>query len=186
MNSLSSKIESLLFITNQPLSFKRLAELIGEQKDDVVEAVESLIVDYNAKNRGVQIQKVGDKIQMVTAGENAKLVKDFIKEETTGELTRAALETLTIVAYRGPITRAELEQIRGVNCSVILRHLLIRGLVESVENKKKMMVTYNVTFDFLRFLGLNQQSELPDYEKLNSSESLARMLDVAKQPQSTS
>ena len=124
-------------------------------------------------------------VQMVTAGYNAKLVKDFIKEETTGELTRAALETLTIVAYRGPITRAELEQIRGVNCAVILRHLLIRGLVESIENKKKMQTTYNVTFDFLRFLGLNQQSELPDYDKLNSSESLQRMLEAAKQSATT-
>ena len=181
MNTLSSKIESLLFITNQPLSFKRLAELVKAEKDEVASAVEELMAEYNSKSRGVQIQKIGDKVQMVTVGDNAKLVKDFIKEETTGELTRAALETLTIVAYRGPITRAELEQIRGVNCAVILRHLLIRGLVESIENKKKMQTTYNVTFDFLRFLGMNQPSELPDYEKLNSSESLQRMLEAAKQ-----
>ena len=91
MNTLSSKIESLLFITNQPLSFKRLAELVKAEKDEVASAVEELMAEYNSKSRGVQIQKIGDKVQMVTVGDNAKLVKDFIKEETTGELTRAAL-----------------------------------------------------------------------------------------------
>src|SRR3989338_3080090 len=109
---------------------------------------------------------------MVTSAENSQLVQDYIKEETTGELSRAALETLTIIAYRGPVSRAELEQIRGVNCAIILRHLLIRGLVEADQDRKKMQLVYNITFDFLKFLGLNQQSDLPDYAKLNSSESL--------------
>src|SRR3989338_425576 len=181
MSSLKSKIESLLFISSQPLSVKKLVNSTKADKDKVEAAIKELMTNYNKEDRGVQVQKIGDKIQMVTSSDNAKLVKDFIKEETTGELTRPSLETLTIVAYRGPITRAELEQIRGVNCAIILRNLLIRGLVESIENKKKMQTTYNVTFDFLRFLGMNQPSELPDYEKLNSSESLQRMLEAAKQ-----
>ncbi len=176
MPSLKSKIESLLFVSNQPFTVKRLADLTKSEKDKVEAAVKELISDYNQPEKGTQIQKIGDKIQMVTAPDNTKLVKDFIKEETTGELTRPALEALTIIAYRGPISRAELEQIRGVNCAIILRNLLIRGLVASQEDKKKMQTVYNITFDFLQFLGINEQSQLPDYEKLNSSESLEKIL----------
>lgn len=180
MSSLKSKIESLLFISNQPFTIKRLVNLTNAEKEKVEQAVKELMAGYNQEDKGVQLQKIGDQIQLVTTAENAKLVKDFIKEETTGELTRPALETLTIIAYRGPISRAELEQIRGVNCAIILRNLLIRGLVESQEDKKKMQTLYNITFDFLKFLGLNEQSQLPDYEKLNSDKSLERILSPEK------
>jgi len=177
MSNLKSKIESLLFITNQPLSVKRLVVLTKAEKNKVEEAIKELMADYNQPAKGISLQKIGDQIQLVTSGDNSKLVKDFIKEETTGELSRAALETLTIIAYRGPVSRAELEQIRGVNCAIILRHLLIRGLVEADQDRKKMQLVYNITFDFLKFLGLNQQSDLPDYAKLNSSESLEKIVN---------
>ena len=179
MSSLKSKIESLLFISSQPLSVKKLVNSTKADKDKVEAAIKELMTNYNKEDRGVQVQKIGDKIQMVTSSDNAKLVKDFIKEETTGELTRPSLETLTIVAYRGPITRAELEQIRGVNCAIILRNLMIRGLDESKQDAKKMQTVYNITFDFLKFLGLNQQSELPNYQVLNSSESLEKIIRQA-------
>jgi segregation and condensation protein B len=177
MANLPAKIESLLFISNQPLSIKRLADLTGEDKNKVESAVKDLILQYNQAGRGINIQKIGEQILMVTTADNAGLVNDFIKSETTGELTRPALETLTIIAYRGPVSRAEIEQIRGVNCAIILRHLLIRGLIESSEDKKKMQTVYNITFDFLKFLGLKEQSELPEYEKLNANESLEKVLN---------
>ena len=184
MSNLKSKIESLLFISNQPFTVKRLATLTGSDKDKVEQAVAELAAEYNLEGRGVNIARIEDKVQMISSAESSKLVADFIKEETTGELSRAALETLTIVAYRGPIARAELEQIRGVNCSVILRNLQIRGLVESREDKQKMQSVYNITFDFLKFLGLSQQSDLPDYEKLNSSAALEKVLEsVAAEPE---
>ena len=175
--SLKSKIESLLFISNQPFTLKKLVSITKTDKDKVEAAIKELSVEYNNDGRGMAIQKIGAKVQMVTAADNARLVKDFIKEQTTGELSKAALETLTVVAYRGPISKAELEQIRGVNCSVILRNLLIRGLVESKEDNKKMQMSYNITFDFLKFLGLNDQTELPDFEKLNSSEILDEIVN---------
>ncbi len=177
MSNLKSKIESLLFINNQPFKIKKFADLLKADKKEVEAAIETLMQEYNQEGRGVQIQKINDEYQMVTSPDNAKVVKDFIKEEVTGELSRAALETLTIVAYRGPITRPEIEQIRGVNCAVILRNLLMRGLVESKEDKKKMQVSYNITFDFLKFLGLNEQNQLPDYASLNSNESIERVLN---------
>ncbi|MAF14345.1 MAG: SMC-Scp complex subunit ScpB [Parcubacteria group bacterium] len=173
---LKSKIESLLFISNQPFTIKKLVSLTKSDKDKVTAAIKELSNDYNKEGRGMAIQKIGDKVQMVTSADNAKLVKDYIKEQTTGELSKAALETLTVIAYRGPISKAELEQVRGVNCGVILRNLLIRGLIESKEDKKKMQTSYNITFDFLKFLGLNDQTELPDFEKLNSNEILENIL----------
>jgi len=182
MPNLKSKIESLLFISNQPFTIRQLVNLIKEDKKKVEEAVAGLMADYQEANKGVIIQKIEDKIQMATAPDNAKLIKDFLKQETTGELSRPALETLTIIAYRGPIAKADIEQIRGVNCSIILRNLLIRGLVESKEDKKNMTTSYNITMDFLRHLGLSQQSELPDYEKLNSSDSINKVLNPEEVP----
>jgi segregation and condensation protein B len=182
MPTLKSKIESLLLVSNQPLSFKQLAKLTKSETIKVKEATKELANEYNnRKDSGIQILKDNKQIQLVTSPENAKLVADFIKDETTGELTPASLETLTIIAYRGPITKAELEQIRGVNCSIILRNLIMRGLVESIEDKKKMEIYYNITLDFMKFLGIADVRQLPDYEKLNKSETLDGILSQVEE-----
>lgn len=175
--SLQSHIESLLFISNYPLSIKRLSDLTGEKSEMVEKAIHELCLYYSSKEHsGIIITRIGDKVQMATTPSNAKVVQKFIKEETEGELTKASLETLTIIAYRGPVYRAEIEQIRGVNCSIILRNLLIRGLIESREDTKKMQTMYNISFDFLRFLGISNSKELPNFETLNSAENLQKIL----------
>ncbi len=175
MPSLKSQIESVLFISNQPVSFKRLSEVISVPVRQIEEAVTQLVADYAVSEHGMLIQRNEHSAQMVTAPDNAALVAAFIKEETTGELSRASLETLTIIAYRGPITRAELEQIRGVNCAVIVRNLLMRGLIEATEDKQKMQTTYAVTLDFLKFLGAAEVSDLPDYQVLHTHESIEKV-----------
>ena len=171
------QIESLLFISGRPMSINKLTEILRKDKKEVVAAAEELMQDYDAGERGVRIQKVGSSYQMATDSGNTGLVKDFVKAELTGELTKPSLETLTIIAYRGPITKAELEQIRGVNCSLIIRNLLIKGLIDQNEDKDKMATVYTITFDFLRFLGLNKVEELPEYKKLNSDENLKKLLE---------
>jgi segregation and condensation protein B len=176
---LSSKIESLLFVANRPLTVKRLMEVCEASKEDVTKAVEELAAAYNANGRGVRILRNGNDVQMSTSPDNARLVQDFLKDETTGELTKPSLETLTIIAYRGPISKAELEQIRGVNCSLILRNLLMRGLAEVQGEAGDPMATYRVTMDFLRFLGVSAVEELPDYDKLRSHENVVRVLEMA-------
>lgn len=173
MSTLKSKIESLLFISPKPLSFKKIAELTQKEVKEVEEIVRGLITEYS--DRGMEIKRIGDKVQMMTSGDNHRLVQDFIKDEVTGELTRPSLEALTVIAYRGQISKPELELIRGVNCSLIIRNLLIRGLIEEIETKERGIL-YNVTFDFLKFLGINQVSDLPDYDKLNSDDNLKRLL----------
>ncbi len=177
---LTAKIESILFVAARPLSLKKLAEVCGASKEEVSAAVQEIIAAYNTEARGVRILHNGDDIQMATAPEASKMVQDFLKDETTGELTKPSLETLTIIAYRGPITKPELEQIRGVNCSLILRNLMMRGLVEAQGEPGKPDTRYRVTMDFLRFLGVSSVEELPDFEKLRTHENIVRVLEMAK------
>lgn len=175
--SLASKIESILFIAGRPLALKKLAQLTESKEKEATTAVESLKEKYNQSENGLQIMQSGAGIQMMTNPQNSGLVKEFLKDETSGELTRPSLEALTIIAYRGPITKAELEQIRGVNCSLILRNLLMRGLIQEEEDKNKLAAVYAVTFDFLRFLGIRGPAELPDYEKLRGDDLLGKFLE---------
>jgi segregation and condensation protein B len=177
MENLKSKIESLLFLSGRPMSERELAELTKSEIKDVAEAGRILMAESLEKKSGMQIIKNGTSFQMVTAPENAELIQRFVKDETTGELSRPSLETLTIIAYRGPVAKTDLDRIRGINCSLILRNLLIRGLVDVREDKKKDESYYTVTFDFLRFLGLNNVNELPDYQKLSQDDTIERILE---------
>jgi segregation and condensation protein B len=185
MSEIKSKIESLLFIASKPLSSGKIADLIKEDKNKTKEAIDKLIQEYKERSGGIVIVKNLMSYQMMTSPENSQVVKDFSKSEFSGELTQPALETLTIIAYRGPIARPELEQIRGVNCGLIIKNLTIRGLIEIDKGKniKKVYegnsknlideeLYYNVTIDFLKFLGISSIDELPDYKNLNSDEIL--------------
>lgn len=176
--SLSSEIESLLFIAGRSLSTKKIGELLEKDKKEITEALVQLIKKYEIEDNGIKLLHYGEKYELATSPANAKVVRNFLKDEFTGELTRPSLETLSIIAYRGPITKAELETIRGVNCSLILRNLMIRGLVETEENKQDSIAYYQLTFDFLRYLGVSNIKELPDYEKLNSDKNLEELLQV--------
>lgn len=172
-----SKIESILFVASKPVSLRELASAIKCKEDDVKQVIEDLKAKYNHVQSGLRILVVDDKIQMATNPENAGLVDLFIKQEAVGELTRAQLETLTVIAYRGPITRPELEQIRGVNCALILRNLLIRGLVEEEEKADKLLPTYVLSMEAMRHLGIASVSELADYENLSKHEYVEKVLE---------
>jgi len=174
---LKSQIESLLFISAKPMTIKQLADLIKKDAKEIKEAGDELVKNYKDKQSGIQIIKNGSKYQMVSAPENARVVQNFIKDETTGELTRPSLEALTIIAYRSPISKLDLDRIRGVNCALILRNLLLRGLIEAKYDRTKRETYYNTTFDFVRFLGINDIKELPDYERLNKDDTIDKMLE---------
>jgi len=168
--SLISQIESILFVASKSISLREIASAIKRKEDEVKLAIEDLKAKYNHDQSGLRILVVDDKVQMATNPDNAGVVDLFIKQEAVGELTRAQLETLTVIAYRGPITRPELEQIRGVNCALILRNLLIRGLVEEEEKADKLLPTYVLSMEAMRHLGIASVSELADYENLSKHE----------------
>lgn len=183
--SIPSKIESILFVSTKPLSLEKIALICAVKKDEAQKALEELEAKYQSEDSGIKLMRDGRKYQMVSDAKNSPVVREFLKDERTGELTRPALETLTIIAYRGPITKGELELIRGVNCSLIIRNLLIKGLIEAEEDKKELVTFYRVTFDFLRFLGINKQEELPDFEKLCRDKRLEDLIVSEEERQKT-
>ena len=175
-----SVVESLLLAAGKPLSFKEIVDVL-EVKADVVSALaETLQEKYNNEDSGIHVTVNNHKIQFVTNTANTGALQAYLKDETTGELSKPSLETLTIVAYRQPISKEELEQIRGVNCSMILRNLLIRGLVEARENKNDLAPMYSVTINLLRHLGIDSVEQLPDFTKLNSDENLKTLIEETK------
>ncbi len=172
-----SKIESILFVAAKPLSSKEIAKAIGATEGSVADAVETLKLKYNREDSGIHMFEIDGDVKMGTNPANAEAVDGFIKNEAAGELTKAQLETLTVIAYRGPITRPELEQIRGVNCSLIIRNLLIRGLIEEREDEGKLMPVFVLSFDALRHLGITSPVELSEYETLRVHEHIAQVLE---------
>jgi segregation and condensation protein B len=175
--SLNRNLESLLLVATRPLSLKKLVEQTNVTVKDVEQAIGELKQKYNHDASGIQILEHGSTVQFVTSPMASKLVTEYLKEEQAGELTRPALETLTIIAYRGPISKIQLDTIRGVNCSLILRNLMIKGLVEAKSAKDKYQTTYTVSSDFIRFLGLTDITQLPDYEQLHVDERLEQILN---------
>ncbi|MBI2054537.1 MAG: SMC-Scp complex subunit ScpB [Candidatus Sungbacteria bacterium] len=168
MKNLKSKIESILFLAGEPMALARLAKIVKEKPNAVEAALKELEREYN--ERGIRILRHDGEWQLGTAPENAPVLEDLVKSEFTEELSRAALETISVIAYKGPMTRAEIEHIRGVNSSFSLRNLLLRGLVERIENPKDARsYLYNVSMDFLKYLGLANREALPEWRTLKEA-----------------
>lgn len=169
-------LESLFFVSAKSLTLKELVNFSKKDISEVKIALEDLISEYNKNNRGIRIIENGKKYQMASAPDNAKLVQKFLQTEVSGELTPASLETLTIIAYQGPIKKLEIEKIRGINCSLILRNLLIRGLIEEKSSDEPDENEYEASLEFIKFLGISNIKDLPDYEKFNKNENIDKLL----------
>ena len=173
--SLDTTIESILFVSSKPLSRKKLAELTESKMTEVEEALDVLAERYSKEKSGIVLIRINDSVQFATNPAYSSLISSVTKEDVAGELTRAALETLSVIAYRGPVLKNEIEHIRGVNCSQSLRNLLIRGLVE-VSGERNGEKTYSLTFDFMRLLGVASVRELPDFAALSKNEKVDALL----------
>lgn len=164
--NLKSIIESIIFVAGKSISVRKLAKIANIKESQVKSALDKLGQDY--ESRGIKILTRDNAVQLVSSPENSQYVKKLLTQELQENLGRAALETLAIIAYRGPITRSQIEQIRGVNSVYILRNLLIRGLIDRERSKKDArFFKYQVSFDFLRHLGVKDIKELPEYEELS-------------------
>jgi len=165
--NLLSKLESILFVASKPLTIVQLAKSLETSKENIMEALETLSMKYNRDDSGIHILREAETVQMATNPDNADVIDGFLKDDVSGELTKAQLETLTVIAYRSPITRADLEQIRGVNCAIILRNLMMRGLVEQYDSSDEILPTYVLTMDALAALGISEISKLPQFAELS-------------------
>ena len=178
---LKSVIETILFAYGEPISEEKLAKLAKSKKEDIASALEELTRDYEGK--GLSLLRKDDKWCLGTNPENAKFVEDLMKSEFGEELSRAASETASIIAYKGPITRADIEYVRGVNSSFILRSLMMRGLIERIENPKDARsFLYSISFDFLKHLGLTKIEDLPQYAEYHK-EKMGDLEEVQKAPE---
>ncbi len=161
--TLESKIETILFFKAEPVSVHFLARTLEVTDEDIKEAL--LRLEENLKERGVRLMIKDDEVMLATAPELNSLVETITKAELSEELSRASLETLTLVLYRGPINKSNIDFIRGVNSQFILRNLLVRGLVERISDEHdRRIFLYRPTFDLLQHLGISRVSELPEYD----------------------
>ncbi len=170
--SLQSKLEALLFISGEPVAETRLAELLSVGKDELKTAIVGLKERYvGDAASGLMLIEHQERVEMVTKNNLTALVESFTKSTLQDALSKAALEVLSIIAYRAPIARSEIEAIRGVNCSYTLRALLIRGLIERQGNPEDARgYVYRPSFQFLEHLGLSRVEDLPDFGMLSTDE----------------
>ena len=161
-------VENLLFITDRPLKPSRIAEVVETvNAKRVLEIIQELAKEYEDTGRAIRILEVGGGYQMCTKPEYGRWVRRLYNEKMTTRLSNAALETLAIVAYKQPVTRAEMEMIRGVDVAAPLEKLLERGLVRVLGKRDTIgrPMVYGTTDEFLRLFGLNKISELPDLQE---------------------
>ena len=162
--NLSSQIEALLFWKNESVTVAWLAKALEASKEDVAKALAELEAALSEGARGIVLQRNGEEAALKTAPAVSAIIEKFSKEELAKELTPSALETLSIIAYRGPLAKKEIDYIRGVNSGFILRSLLIRGLIQKEESREGRGITYAPTLELLSLLGISSLSELEEYE----------------------
>ena len=163
---LDTALESLLFVAEEPVEPAHLARIFGVAPAAVESALQELGEHYRTSGRGLRLQARNGRYQLVTAPEAAGLIEAFLNLDTTTKLSGPALEALAVVAYRQPVTRAQVEAVRGVDCSGVLRSLLQRGLIEETGRMDApgRPVLYGVTDLFMRHFGLTALHELPPLE----------------------
>lgn len=162
--NLTQKIEGYLFYTGEPVATKKLAKVFDVSEGEVRDALKML--EENLAGHGIILMKNGDEVMLATHPEMGEVILDIKKQELSDPLSKAALETLTIILYKDGATKPEIDFIRGVNSGFMLRNLLVRGLVEKIPNPDDNRVTkYRATFDTMRYLGIAAVTELPHFEQ---------------------
>lgn len=162
-------IESIMFAYSDPISIEELNYIINEElaSKEIELMLYTLMQEYKEGNRGIQIIKLENKYQMCTNKEYASFIKKVLEPKKKKSLSQATLETLTIVAYKQPITKVEVEEIRGVKCDKVLQTLLENDLIVEAGrlNKIGKPIIYKTTNEFLKLLSIEKLEELPPIEE---------------------
>lgn len=177
-SNLRSAVEALLFASDQPLSLMLLSEALESGADDVAAALRALGEDYAAREAGVELREMAGGWLFTTAAGQAEWVTRMLRGKRRMRLSRAALETMAIIAYKQPVTKSEVEAIRGVDASGVLATLLERNLV-TIKGRSTVVgrpLLYGTTPEFLNYFGLRDLTELPRPEEL-------RALVAAREPE---
>lgn len=167
---LTSMLEALLFVASEPTTISQLATALDITNHEVEAGLKEL--EGGMAQRGLRIQRHQARIQMTTAPETAAAIEKFLGLEAVTRLSRAALETLAIVAYQQPVTRPQIESVRGVSCDGVLRSLLGKGLIQEIGRAEGpgRPILYSTTPDFLQHFGLSSLGEMPPLKLDNTEE----------------
>ncbi|NTW27147.1 MAG: SMC-Scp complex subunit ScpB [Candidatus Moranbacteria bacterium] len=177
-DKLISAIESVLFVSGEPIKKVKIANVTDETLEDVELALAELSKKYADCQSGLALLSKGEEVQLVSRAENAEFVEGLVKGELQDSLSNAAMEVVSIIAYRGPISKTEIEAIRGVNCAYTLRNLSLRGLIERNDNPKDSRgYVYAISFDFLKKLGIDNVKNLPEYGILSVDERINSIIE---------
>jgi segregation and condensation protein B len=177
-SNLKAALEALLFSSDEPLTLALLAESLDAPAAEVAEAMQELDAEYQAREAGVQLREIAGGHLLVTSPEHAEWVGRLLRGRKRARLSRAALETMAIVAYKQPVTKGEIESIRGVDSSAVLATLMERNLI-TIRGRSKVVgrpLLYGTTGEFLDYFGLRDLAELPRPEEL-------RALVAAREPE---
>ena len=159
---LDSLIEAVLYFKGEPVSKKEILKILEISSETLNEALK--ILREKLTDRGIVLIESDSEVSLGTSPEASEVIEKLRKEDLEKDLGKAGLETLTIVAYKGPIGRNSIDNIRGVNSSFILRNLMIRGLVERVgDPKDQRAYLYKPSLDLLKYLGIEKVEDLPEY-----------------------
>ena len=168
--SLPAQIEALLFVAVEPVTPGQLATVLETTTTQVNHALDEL--DASFRTRGLRLQRHSGRVQLTTAPESAEAIERFLGLEATSHLSRAALEALSIIAYQQPVTRPQVDSVRGVNSDGVMRSLLSKGLIQEGGRAEGpgRPILYSTTPEFLQHFGLNSLTELPPLERKESGE----------------
>lgn len=166
-------VEGILFASGEAISISKISGILSETKENIEQAITELKQTYQDENRCLDIIKKGEEgdmlYQIVTNKNISQIIQKLHNTVLDGDLTKSGLEVLSIIMYRAPLNRSEIDEIRGVNSSYILRALSLRGLINRYQNpKRKSEYLYEPSFDIMKHLGLTSTEELPEFEDLNS------------------
>jgi segregation and condensation protein B len=168
-NNIESAIEAILFVAGDAVKIDDIAEAIGETKVTISSVADKMIEERKKKGSGIEVFRVGDKLQLTTSKKYEEYIKKLFMPDNTYVITNAAIETLSIIAYNQPVTRGEIEKIRGVSCTYSLNALLNKGLIYESGRKDTLghPKLYKTSDEFLRHFGISNVEELP---KLNAED----------------
>jgi segregation and condensation protein B len=167
MEHLKGAVEALLFVSEKPVTIDQLKNAIpGSQGADIKDAVDALTVDYTCESKGMTVTAIANGYQMLSRQAYAGYIREFYKTRSREKLSRPALESLAIIAYKQPVSRSDVELIRGINSDGVVMHLLNKGLIKMVGRKEVpgRPYVYGTTTQFLEYFGLRALEDLPKLE----------------------
>lgn len=177
-NELSHIIEAILFVAGEPVGVEELAKALEVSQLELAAALDALESEYDYNRRGIRLNRFGSHVQLATRGEYAPYVERLLQPVQKQSLSQKAMETLAVIAYRQPVTKGEVEAVRGMKCDYSVQSLVNKGLIAEVGRKEALgrPILYGTTDKFLEHFGISSLEELPRLPEVEA------LTDEAEEP----